>query len=113
MPRKRSVRLLERRETPRRSVLYPAYLLFMRRRFRCRLVEIGTSGICLTGAPVLKPGTPVMVETMLLGRRAGVVAHRTGNRLGVALFGPPIKLESDEKARSVDEPEQGNSDHAV
>src|SRR3546814_2847423 len=68
MPRKRSVRLLERRETPRRSVLYPAYLLFMRRRFRCRLVDIGTSGICLTGAPVLQPGTPVMVEPMLLGR---------------------------------------------
>src|SRR3546814_18573784 len=85
----------------------------MRRRFRCRLVEIGTSGICLTGAPVLKPGTPVMVETMLLGRRAGVVAHRTGNRLGVALFGPPIKLESDEKWRPVDDQEQGNSHHTV
>src|SRR3546814_3979792 len=112
MPRKRSVRLLERRETPRRSVLYPAYLLFMRRRFRCRLVEIGTSGICPTGAPVLKPGTPIMVETMLLGRPAGVVAHRTGHRLGGALFGPPLQMDTDDESRSVDEAALGNSDPA-
>lgn len=91
MRRKRPVRMGERRENQRRSVLYPAYLLFMRRRFRCRLVEISESGICLTGAPALSLGTPVMVETLLLGRRPGVVAHRTGTKMGVALFGSPIK----------------------
>ncbi len=32
-----------------------------------------------------------MIETLLLGRRAGVVAHRTGIRLGVALFGAPLR----------------------
>ena len=91
MPRKRALRTLERREMPRRHVLYPAYLLFMRRRFRCRLVEIGVNGICVTGAPSLKAGTPVMIETLLLGRRAGVVAHRTGQKLGIALFGTPLR----------------------
>jgi hypothetical protein len=60
-------------------------------------VDIGTTGIRLTGAPVLKPGTPVIVETLLLGRRAGVVAHQSGTRLGVALFGPTIKSSDVEK----------------
>lgn len=87
MPRKRAMREQERRQSPRRRVLYPAYVLFMRRRFRCRLVEIGGDGIGLAGGPQLRPGTPVIVETLLLGRRAGVVAHRTGAKLGVALFG--------------------------
>lgn len=91
MPRKRALRAIERREVTRRHVLYPAYLLFMRRRFRCRLVEIGVNGVCVTGAPSLKAGTPVMIEALLLGRRAGVVAHRTGQKLGIALFGAPLR----------------------
>lgn len=91
MPPKRPARIDERRESSRRLVLYPAYLLFMQRRFRCRLVEISANGICLAGCPPLKVGTPVMIETLLLGKRAGVVAHGSGNKLGIALFGAPLK----------------------
>src|SRR3546814_11691457 len=93
MPPERPVRAVERREALRRHVLFPASLLFMRRRFPCRIIEIGTDGICVKGAPRLSTGTPVIIETPLFGRRAGLVAHRTGDRLGVALFGAPRSMQ--------------------
>lgn len=103
MPRKRRLSTAERREGMRRRVLYPAYLHFMRRRFRCRLVEISGTGICLSGAPVLQPGTPVMVESLLLGRRGAVVAHLTGTRLGLALIGPALNVAGKAKAMEYDD----------
>ena len=103
MPRKRVSPYTERRDVARRKVLYPAYVLFMRRRFRCRLIEIGGDGICVAGGPQLRPGTPVMIESLLLGCRAGVVAHRTGQKLGVALFGGTLRPGQQERESTTDE----------
>ena len=103
MPRKTRLIGAERREGTRRRVLYPAYLHYMRRRFRCRLVEISGSGICLSGAPVLEPGTPVMIESLLFGRRGAVVAHLTGTRLGLALIGPPLAVADEAKGPAHDD----------
>src|SRR3546814_19885204 len=72
----------------RTDTLFPYTTLFR----SCRIIEIGTDGICVKGAPRLSTGTPVIIETLLFGRRAGVVAHRTGDRLGVALFGTPMRM---------------------
>lgn len=94
MPRKSRARLVEQREAARHRVLYPAYVHFMRRRFKCRLVEISGYGCCVAGGPALLPGTPIMVESLLFGQRGAVVAHRAGGKLGLALLGPPLNIRN-------------------
>jgi len=84
--------LIERRASSRKRVFGDALLIFMRRSFQCRLIDISDEGVCVIDAPALGRGTPVMLETDFGGRCAAVVAYRTGGRMGLALILPKARL---------------------